>query len=874
MDKFYNLATGQVDEVNPSKVTAALGLSPWKDEDGNPADVVPGQVKPTHTLIKEQKYSFFSPEVDKYDAKSAEDYLSALQEGALPWDPILQDAWEYKKELRSGNFFTSREKAKGYISKALTGVALGLPEIGQTAYAAQQAAIGDTADARATLLKKAILDEELGAAGSVVEFLGALKSLPVNALTKTVSKGLEKYAASAFAKSLENKLVSKAAANVVTRGVAGAVEAGGVTAIEKASQALVPQTEEEFADPSTIAEHVIARLANVPGQSLESAQAGAAFGAGIRAAGELPGLAKATVSSSITPLWKAVAGIINSKGESVGDFADALGANQFIPKGAAKVEQLQGQIGEAQFEKSVSYIKQIWDKDIVKRALQTADDTVNVIKDSLGKAHEKMNSFVDKVSKSSGLAFDLDDVLKRAQIDLQTEVPKGAWNQRENSISALMNRIINKDLKAGYSDQVVQGTGFNMTTAQPRVTLEKLKQLKSIVDEKANYAKPDPEASFEELAYRKISRAIEAHTLDTLDSIGKTLNDTDISAKAYKEFKLAQGALKMAFDTAKNKKDSMWQALPLAASGAVTALLVQGLLGADLASPQSILTGMLGSSLGMAYGRNVAAKSLKFLHDAGVSGQMAIAESANRFAKLTPSAVKDKGESALRLLGAREIAGLFNAPDPTKTSKERYMIGVNSALSEWTSNPNALAESVSNATDAIADAAPNTTAEIQKTMANALQWLQTQTPKPNDMSAIGLSEYHVSDAQVDEFNQKATAVFSPSLVIQNIQNGTATGAQLQALKAAYPKVYESIQQDFATAAAQNPNVNTLTKKDLGLVLGKPVTTAMQKRYLDLLQQNYTKQDGPGRPKNTSSMQSLGSMFQTETNRVVNRNNAQ
>lgn len=873
MDKFYNLATGKVEEVNPSKITAALGLEPWRDEDANPIEAIPGQVKPTHQVIDGEKYSFFTNNAEKYDANSASDYVEALKSGALPWDPILQEGFQYKQELRSGNFFTSAEKAKGYASKVLSGKFLGLPELGYSAYAAAQLAKGDTADARATLLKKAILDEELGVGGAIADTVGVIGSVPAKFANKLVAKQLDKFANTAFAKSIEGKLVSKVATNIATRGAAGAVESGIVTGAQETAQAFIPQTEEEFEDPSTIAEHIIARLGDVPSQTAESMKYGAIGGATIQGIAEAPRLGIAAIKAPVAPLWRAFAGTINAKGENIGQFADALGANQYIPKGTPAADALERQLGTKQFQKDVDYLREVWDKDIVKKVNQTAQDTMVVLKDSLDVAHKKMNDYVAEVTKKTGLIFDLDDVLAKAKKELETEVPTGAWTEKEKTIFNTIGRIVNKEMKSGYSDDVVEGAGFSMVTPQPKTTLEKLKFLKQKVDDKAAYEKSDLEASYEQLAYRKISRAMEAHTLEVLDKAGEVLKDDSISSKLYKDFKTAQGALKMASETAASKKNSQWGIAPLALSGAVTALLVQGMLGSGITSPEVLLSGMLGSHLLNAYGRNIASKSIKFIHNTFVDGENAIASSAQKFAKLTPQAVKDRGETALRLLTSRELATMFNAPEPTNNGKERYMIGVNSALGEWASNTEAVAETVSSITSGISETAPNTTAEIQKNMTAAIQWLQTQVPKPNDMSALGLSEYHVSDAQVDEFNQKATAVFAPSLVVQNIQNGTATAAQLQGLKIAYPSIYNSIQSSFATETAQNPRVNTLTKTSLGLVLDKPVTTPMRKRYLDLLQQNYIKQDGPGRPKSTSSMQSLGSMFQTEANRVANRNSA-
>lgn len=865
MDKFYNLATGQVEEVNPSKVTSALGLTPWRDEDGNPSDVTPEQVKQTHALLKDTKYSYFDPNnADQYEAKSPENYLTALEKGAVPWDPVLEEAYNYKQELRKGGLLTSAEKFKGLTYKLVNSRFLGIPGAVQDA-----AYSGTDADVRATRLKRAILDQELGVTGQIADIGGMMTSGPTKLLSKAGTKLLDKYAGTAFAKSVEGSLVKKAVSNIAIRAGVGAVESGGYTAIEKTAQAFVPENEEQFTHPQLWAEHTIADLAKVPGETLESAKFGAVAGGAIRAGVEVPGLIKKGVSSAVTPLWKGFAGVVNSKGENLGEYADTLGSGQFIPKGS-KAEAMQESIGKENFNKNVEFLKKNWDntaelsgnKPLVKKIIQTADETVEAVKDALQVAHEKMNAFVDRVSAKSD-DFTFDDVLDRSQSKLDELGPKSTW--RPGHEQAVANRV----------DQIVINEileGFPRSPEAKGYTLAEMRQIKKFIGDRANWKnKLDNAVTNDEKAYRIVDRAIDDHIVKTLDDIGAKVGDSNITGKAYQDYKRAQSAYMMAAETVSAKKNSLWSAAPLAASGAVTGLLVQGLLGGDFVSPQGLVAGMVGSLMSLHYGRNFAAKGLKLIHENGVAGEMALSNASKKFSSITPSAVRDRGATALRILTSREIASLFGAPEPKKDTKEQYMIKVNATLSSMVSDKAIAAEAAAQLTNGIADAAPVVTSNIQQKLITGAEWLQQQIPKPKDLSALGISEYKVTDAQVNEFNQKATGVLAPALVVDNITNGTATKFQLEGLKAAYPEIYESMSQQFSLAAGENPKVTSLTKQNLGLVLGKPVTASMQSKYFKMLQGNYTKQDGPGRPKSTSKMQSLGSMYSTETNRVANRN---
>lgn len=138
-----------------------------------------------------------------------------------------------------------------------------------------------------------------------------------------------------------------------------------------------------------------------------------------------------------------------------------------------------------------------------------------------------------------------------------------------------------------------------------------------------------------------------------------------------------------------------------------------------------------------------------------------------------------------------------------------------------------LMDHLERSTDSIQEAAPNVSQALQMKMTNAVGFLNSKIPKPQNHFPLSF-DWEPSNAQKQEFNEYYMAVDSPLSIMKDVKNGTLSNASMEALQAVHPELLKEMQS--AVMGSLNPktakDLNYGTKISLSKFLGQPVDETM------------------------------------------------
>lgn len=198
-----------------------------------------------------------------------------------------------------------------------------------------------------------------------------------------------------------------------------------------------------------------------------------------------------------------------------------------------------------------------------------------------------------------------------------------------------------------------------------------------------------------------------------------------------------------------------------------------------------------------------------------------------------------------------------------------------SSLTRLASDPEALADRVSERMRLSTEAAPAlTTAAIMQAQ-KGIAFLQSKAPVTQELQMFPGQKTMASKSEIAKFERYVRAVEEPLSVIEDLKEGRMSPEAVEALKAVYPQMFAQIQQSVLQRIADNKQpVSQQAKLQLGLLLGIPTTPSltpdsiMRSQALYAPSQPQGQQQGAGSPKaiagisesrQTSIDKSLGSL---------------
>jgi hypothetical protein len=146
-------------------------------------------------------------------------------------------------------------------------------------------------------------------------------------------------------------------------------------------------------------------------------------------------------------------------------------------------------------------------------------------------------------------------------------------------------------------------------------------------------------------------------------------------------------------------------------------------------------------------------------------------------------------------------------------------------------NPEKFVEDYMTKNRDLVDAAPNTGHALQQKVIAAAQFLQSKIPKTDD--GYIAQQRSPSRLELTQFGEYVEAVESPKKVLQNVAKGYVSPAQMEALKAVYPKIYAALQAEVLNRMPKN--LNRAQKTQLQLLIGAKVNPSMSVNGFSILQ---------------------------------------
>ena len=136
---------------------------------------------------------------------------------------------------------------------------------------------------------------------------------------------------------------------------------------------------------------------------------------------------------------------------------------------------------------------------------------------------------------------------------------------------------------------------------------------------------------------------------------------------------------------------------------------------------------------------------------------------------------------------------------------------------------------------------PNTSAAFQAKIAQAINYLQSQAPRPiSPANPLTPHNWKPSPAEISGFERKVQAVHDPLSILDDFKHNTLTKDKVDAVKTVYPKLYTAITNKVVDyVAGGNAKALDYGKRlKLGMLLGIPLDNSVQ--ISQQLQMNWLK----------------------------------
>jgi len=186
-------------------------------------------------------------------------------------------------------------------------------------------------------------------------------------------------------------------------------------------------------------------------------------------------------------------------------------------------------------------------------------------------------------------------------------------------------------------------------------------------------------------------------------------------------------------------------------------------------------------------------------------------------------------------------------------------------LDELGGDPAGLYERIYDAVGAeSADESPVAVQKLFETSARGVAFLQSKIPSdPLANPLIPSDEYSPSFAELDKYARYVQAVKNPRTIFRELEAGDLQPETVEAVKAVYPKVYDSVVQSVATELMGEKEIPFDARVQLSILLGLPAVKALTPAYLATLAQitegAQQQQQEPGSRMGTSQLVSFREM---------------
>jgi hypothetical protein len=189
-------------------------------------------------------------------------------------------------------------------------------------------------------------------------------------------------------------------------------------------------------------------------------------------------------------------------------------------------------------------------------------------------------------------------------------------------------------------------------------------------------------------------------------------------------------------------------------------------------------------------------------------------------------------------------------PKPPANRQEAFQ-NMKTNIQHLQANPEKLLTNITKGTFAVNQYAPKATEmAIQKSLA-ALEFLASKVPQTRAPS-LGAKqfdrEYMPSSLELAKFERYVETVENPMSVVDDLQAGTLTREQVEALKYVFPNMYGQMQEmALAETAKPDTKLSYNQKIQLGILLDVPTDASLAPRSIQQLQASFQPQEEGAAP---------------------------
>jgi hypothetical protein len=157
-------------------------------------------------------------------------------------------------------------------------------------------------------------------------------------------------------------------------------------------------------------------------------------------------------------------------------------------------------------------------------------------------------------------------------------------------------------------------------------------------------------------------------------------------------------------------------------------------------------------------------------------------------------------------------------------------------VQEIAMDPSVLVEKAMMNTAGIREYSPETANEVVGTAVRAADFLASKAPKFIERDIFTEKNDQISDYETAKFNRYLKVVENPFTVLEDINAGKLTAQSIEALKTVYPALYQQINDRvFEILGSKNNKLTYTQKTQLSLLLGIPVTSTMDPKFIAKMQ---------------------------------------
>lgn len=446
----------------------------------------------------------------------------------------------------------------------------------------------------------------------------------------------------------------------------------------------------------------------------------------------------------------------------------------------------------------------------------------------------------------------------------------GALAKRADSLSTLIGAT--KDFDKNFFEYVKQGGRFERVPDYQKIanflrnteatSKEKkrraLDSFQSAVDEVIDKLTPVSDKKIVEgikKIEKELKKATDADVQSFLnDKLGR-LNDyksriaefNDNMAATIQKAKASKADFDKALDIAKEQRAAvLWLNQKESFTGKSLHGALLGGLGTSALVDESTPEGQGLAFLGALGGALLAnprtgLKMIYALENASQGLDRAARKSAVRFRNLSKKLEKGTSLTRAAVVTGRQVS-IRDALrfDYTGTAKdeETAFLKHKEALDRLAADPANLYERVHDSLgDLTVEESPATAQAMFDVSARAVAFLETKIPRdPLSNPLIPSDDYTPSFAELDRYARYVQAVKNPRQIFRELEDGDLQPETVEAVKAVYPKVYDSVVEAVASELMGESEIPFDARVQMGILLGLPSVKALTPAYIQTVAQ--------------------------------------